>query len=30
MNVSEMSATVEDDTHASFNAGSLDEVGEYV
>ena len=30
MDVSGMSASVEDDTHATFNAGSLDEVGEYV
>ena len=30
MNVSEMNASVEDDTHATFGAGELDEVGEYV
>jgi len=30
MDVSGMSASVEDDTHATFSAGSLDEVGEYV
>jgi len=29
MDVSNMSATIEDDTHATFNAGELDEVGEY-
>jgi len=30
MDVSGMSATVVDDTHATFSAGELDEVGEYV
>jgi len=30
MDVSGMSASVEDDTHATFAAGALDEVGEYV
>ena len=30
MDVSGMSATVEDDTHATFSTGELDEVGEYV
>ncbi len=30
MNVSEMSASITDDTHAEFAVGELDEVGEYV
>ncbi len=30
MDVSEMSASITDDTHAEFAAGELDEVGEYV
>lgn len=30
MDVSGMSASIEDDTHATFSAGELDEVGEYV
>jgi len=30
MDISGMSASIEDDTHATFEAGELDEVGEYV
>ena len=30
MDVNEMNASVEDDTHATFSVGELDEVGEYV